>query len=233
MLHESEKGKNNMMTEDILKRIDELIVLGDAVLATKTYSQYSGESVDHGKFRGFRAASLSFIESFFGVNQTYYKEFMEQVDVKGSFSIEAGINILQAAKAEIEGGWFITVKGIVSAEIFADFLEMAEHLLEENYKDAAAVMTGSILEEHLRKLCGKNNIPVTVEKDGKTKPKKADTINQELSKAEVYNKLEMKQITTWLDLRNNAAHGHYDEYSKEQVTLMLQGVQDFMNRVSV
>jgi len=43
----------------------------------------------------------------------------------------------------------------------------------------------------------------------------------------------MKQITTWLDLRNKAAHGNYTEYSKKQVTLMLQGVLDFMNRVSV
>lgn len=223
-----------MMTEDILKRLDELIGLGNAVLATrKQRTPGFPDRVNNGKFRGFRSASLSFLESIFGAHQTYYKEFIEHVKVSGPSYTEAGINILQAAKAEIEGGWLFTIKGIVSAEIFADFMEMAEHLLEEGYKDAAAVMIGSILEEHLRKLCDKNSIPVTVEKEDKIKSKKADTINHELSKAEVYNKLEMKQITTWLDLRNKAAHGNYTEYSKKQVTLMLQGVLDFMNRVSV
>ncbi len=222
-----------MTTEDILKRIDELIGLGKAVLATKHASGYS-ERVDNGKFRGFRSASLSFLERIFGARHTYYKEFDVHVTSSNGLSYtEAGINILQAARAEIEGGWLITIKGVVSAEIFADFMEMAEHLLEEGYKDASAVMIGSILEEHLRKLCEKNKIPVTVEKEDKVKSKKADTINHELSKAEVYNKLVMKQITAWLDLRNKAAHGEYKEYSKEQVTLMLQGVLDFMNRVSV
>ena len=36
-----------------------------------------------------------------------------------------------------------------------DFLDMAYHLLENDYKDASAVMIGSVLEEHLRQLCNK------------------------------------------------------------------------------
>jgi len=222
-----------MMTEDILKRVDELINIGNDVLSTETDDGLGGYHVNHGKYIGFRSASLSFLERTFGTDHSYCKALTGYMLSSGPDSTEVGINILQAAKAEIEGGWLFTIKGIVSAEIFADFMEMAEHLLEEGYKDAAAVMIGSILEEHLRKLCEKNNIPVTVEKEDKIKSKKADTINHELSKAEVYNKLEMKQITTWLDLRNKAAHGKYKEYSKKQVTLMLQGVLDFMNRVSV
>ena len=38
------------------------------------------------------------------------------------------------------------------AELFADFLEMADYLLSEGYKDPAAVLGGSMLEEHLRQL---------------------------------------------------------------------------------
>ncbi len=37
---------------------------------------------------------------------------------------------------------------------------MAEYLLKEGYKDPAAVITGSTLEEHLRKLCIKNGIDI-------------------------------------------------------------------------
>ena len=104
---------------------------------------------------------------------------------------------------------------------------MAEHLLSEGYKDAAAVIIGSTLEEHLRKLCVKNGIPL----DAAERPKKADALNAELAVQSVYSKLDQKSITAWLDLRNKAAHGKYGEYSKEQVGLLIQGVRDFMARL--
>ena len=93
-------------------------------------------------------------------------------------------------------------------------------------------MIGSVLEENLRQLCNNNGIDVEFEKDGNYIPKKADRLNADLAKAEVYTKLDQKAVTMWLDLRNNAAHGKYKEYSNEQVELMLQGVTEFLARMS-
>ncbi len=104
---------------------------------------------------------------------------------------------------------------------------MAEYLLEQGYKDAAAVIVGSVLEEHLRKLAEKSGIALA---QSGGSPKKADGINSELAGATVYSKLDQKSITAWLDLRNKAAHGKYAEYTKEQATLALQGVRDFAVR---
>ena len=123
------------------------------------------------------------------------------------------------------------MKGIVSAEIFSDFLEMARRLLSEKYKDAAAIMIGSVLEEHLRQLCLKHSIPTDDPKTGK--PKKADLLNSELANSSAYNKLDQKNITALLDLRNKAAHGKYGEYTQQQVELMAQSVTDFMTRNSI
>jgi len=134
---------------------------------------------------------------------------------------------------EIASGWFLPLRELLTAEIFSDFLEMAEHYLELGHKDPAAVMIGSVLEEHLRKLAVRNVIPLIYEKDGKQVPKKADALNAELAKAEVYNKLDQKSVTMWLGLRNSAAHGKYGEYTKDQVQLMLQGVLSFVQRISV
>ncbi len=103
---------------------------------------------------------------------------------------------------------------------------MASYLLDEGYKDPAAVLIGGVLEEHLRKLCIKYGISI----EENYKPKKADKINSDLSKEKVYSKLDQKSITAWLDLRNKAAHGKYDEYSKKQVLLMLEGVRKFISR---
>ena len=108
---------------------------------------------------------------------------------------------------------------------------MAEHLLKEGYKDPAAVIVGSTLEEHLKKLAQKCGIALeSSNQKGEMKPKKADTLNSELMSKNVYGKLDQKYVVSWLDLRNNAAHAKYGAYKIEQVELMLQGVQDFISR---
>ena len=61
-------------------------------------------------------------------------------------------------------------------------------------------------------------------------PQKADAVNAELVKANAYSKLDQKNVTAWLDLRNKAAHGHYTEYQKEQVALMIDAIRDFITR---
>jgi hypothetical protein len=43
-------------------------------------------------------------------------------------------------------------------------------------------------------------------------------------------KMDQKNVTAWLDLRNKAAHGHYEQYQKEQVALLISGVRDFITR---
>ena len=92
------------------------------------------------------------------------------------------------------------------------------------------VITGSTLEEHLRQLCRKNIIDTEDEKNGKRIYKKAESLNSELAKNSVYTILDQKNVTAWLDLRNKAAHGKYNEYSKEQVELMINGIQNFISR---
>lgn len=59
---------------------------------------------------------------------------------------------------------------------------------------------------------------------------KADRINADLKVANVYSGLDQKQVTAWLDLRNNAAHGNYAKYTQEQVDLMISGIQNFIAR---
>jgi hypothetical protein len=225
-----------MNTQERLNtRINQLIELADNVLRTERTGTgtYSTPYVDNEQFNAFKNASLSFILNLFAKDHPYYENFTNSCNRAAPYEAKAGRGILTSIKTEIEQGWLNTIRGLVTAEIFTDFIEMAEHLLNENYKDASAVMIGSVLEEHLRQLCAKNGIDITSEKAGKQIPKKADLLNAELTKATIYNKLDQKNVTAWLDLRNKAAHGKYGEYTKEQVELMLQSVIDFMTRNSI
>lgn len=220
-----------MQTKDILTRIDFVISKGTAALATKKYSGTGSDYVDTGLYAGFRSASLSVISTIFGETHTYFKEFDRSVKNSYVYNIETGINILQSLRHEVENGWLTTFKSLVTAEVFSDFLEMSKYLLDEKYKDPAAVMIGSVLEEHLRQLCSINSVDTFSIKGTDTIPKKADLLNADLTKAGVYGVLEQKSVTAWLDLRNRAAHGKYSEYTIEQVQLMYQGVLDFIMRI--
>jgi hypothetical protein len=135
--------------------------------------------------------------------------------------------ILATLLEDIAAGRLATVTELLHADLFGDFLDMAQHLLEEGYKDAAAVMAGGVLEEHLRKLCAKFGVPATTN----TKPKKADAMNADLAGALAYPKSDQKNVTAWLGLRNDAAHGNYAAYKLEQVVLLIQSIRDFITRV--
>lgn len=214
---------------DFLNRIEELINIGD-----KGYHLYKTSNSFSENYTQFRSGSLSLIKTIYGNEHPYYIEFDNKTKQGFGYLIPYGRGILLAIKNEIEDGWLFTVKGLVSAEIFSDFLEMAKHLLDEKYKDPAAVMIGSVLEEHLRQLCNKHSIDTTfLNQKSEVKPKKADMLNADLAKHSIYNLLEQKNVTAWLDLRNKAAHGLYLEYDHNQVDLMYQGVLDFMVRNAI
>ncbi|HQO08746.1 MAG TPA: hypothetical protein PLK90_01985 [Clostridiales bacterium] len=216
------------VNEKLLVKINEMINLATEVLKTKfmngPYSNVSPEL-----FYEFKTASLSFIRNLYSETHAYYLEFDKKVKSNYPHDTEIGRGILNAIKSEIENGWLNSVKGLVSAEIFSDFLEMAQYFLEKKYKDPAAVMIGGVLEEHLRNLCIKNKIDIFVTKpDGDTFPKKVSKMNVDLYKNNIYSRQDHENIISWLLLRNNAAHGKYDEYKKDHVSLMLQGVREFI-----
>jgi hypothetical protein len=150
--------------------------------------------------------------NFYNLHSSYYEHFTQM------------LGVANAIKHDVESGLLVNFKSLALAEVFADFLEMGEYLLSEGYKDAAAVIIGSVLEDGLRKLCERASLPVL----GSTgKPLTIDPLNTQLAKADVYSKLAQKQITTWADVRNMAAHGRYDGYNAEQVKMMLIFVQSF------
>lgn len=222
-----------MNTSDLVRRVDELIAMGKTVQQTRyTEDHYPVQYVKDAAMTGFRTACLSFIERVYGKAHSHFHQFTIKTDSYFYSDSERGIAILEAIRDEVSGGWLFEIRSLVASELFSDFLDQAEHLLSQGYKDAAAVMIGSVLEEHLRQLCIRFSIDLNDIKDGKPVPRKADRLNAELVKASAYKALDAKQITAWLGLRNDAAHGNYSDYSKEQVRSLLTGVMDFMVRVS-
>jgi len=223
-----------MKTTDLVRRIDELIEMGKKVQST-IYSEgqrYPENLVKDASMTGFRSACLSFIERVYGRAHSHYEQFVAKTNANFFSDSERAIAILEAIRLELQGGWLFEIKSLVTSELFSNFLDQADHLLQQGYKDAAAVMISSVLEEHIRQLCLRHSIEMCDIKEGKTVPRKAERLNAELAKASGYSALDAKQVTAWLGLRNSAAHGEYSAYTKEQVRNMSSGIVEFMVRVA-
>lgn len=141
------------------------------------------------------------------------------------YGVRQIVGVLTALRHDIEADYLRTVEEETRAGVFADFLEMGEHLLKEKHPLPAAVVAGAALEAHIRALADKSRVTTT----SGGKPKRAGRLNDDLAKARIYSKAEQKQILAWQDIRNDAAHGD-ENFDANQVGLMIQGIRDFIAR---
>jgi HEPN domain-containing protein len=130
------------------------------------------------------------------------------------------LGVLEAAQRDFAAGALFDMRALISAEILGDFVEQAEALLEAGYWHPAASLSGAVLEDTLRKLCAKRGVPVP-------DTTKIDRLNADLAKAGVYDKLVQKRITALADIRNNADHGHFDKFTKEDVDDFVKWLRRF------
>ena len=223
---------SNQLLDSLLSQLDNVIDMYRGLRSKSKYDDLSDlKGPETNKLLTMARAT---IERIGGKNSVYTRQAETALDKYGTDSFRNIVilgGIVEALKEDLLAGNLRTIQELIHAELFADFLEMADHLLAEGYKDAAAVIAGSSLEAHLRQLCQKNGIDVdfTTAK-GDVVPKKASRLNADLAKDDVYSKLDQKSVTAWLDLRNKAAHGKYNEYLTAQVALMIAGIREFMTR---
>ena len=223
------------MKDKLIKKIEYLLDLADRFEASAEpstadmgFGTFATTKYNVELYSELKNSTKSFVLKLYGNEHPYYSDLTKSLrNFEGAKNSKG---ILNAIKLEIQDGFIFSIQDLVSAEIFTDFIEMAEYLLKEKYKDAAAVIIGSVLENRLRLLMSANDIDIL---GSNGNPKKASLLNDELYKADVYGKLEQKSIVSWLDLRNNAAHGHYERYDQKQVEMMLNYTRDFINRVKL
>ena len=132
----------------------------------------------------------------------------------------------KAFLSDITNGQLKRAEELIRADQFSSYLDMAEHLVSEGYKDPAAVLAGSSLEVHLRNLIAKSGL-VPFGSNGV--PKKASQSNDELANNGVYDRNVQKLVTSWLAIRNSAAHGKYEQVKKDDVELMIKWIRTFIS----
>lgn len=211
--------------QQVLARLDALIAKGEAVLATHSPNPpnvIGFPTLGSDEFSEWATQSVAYLKNLFGESHTYTEAFASAVDREGyTGSAKKGLGVLRASREDVEGGYLRDVRALVSAEVFSDFLEMAQHLFETGYKDPAAMLTGAVLEDGLRRIAERHEVKAKTRDD-------LSALNQKCADAGVYNRLVQKRIQVWVDVRNKADHADFDGYTDTDVADMLRGVRDFL-----
>lgn len=215
--------KSRTTKQSLVIRLTELIENGEQVLATRhTQPGYvEGLFVDQALFHQWKTSSIAFLKTKMGAEGTHLHSFIDSVEQAKYSDTVTGVSVLRSAKDDIEGDHLMKIEALVSAEIFDDFLEMAEHLLENGYFQPAASLVGAILEESLRRIAANNGVSTSRRED-------ISSLNSKLADAGVYNRFKQRQIQSWKLVRDMADHGQYKQLKKSDVEAVFTGIRDFL-----
>lgn len=220
------------MNERLSREIKNLVEIGEALAADAAVSSSGLGPQRVQELNSIAARGGWLLTRLYGADSHYYRTFQSITQVPHFSAMHSNchihvselVGILKAVEHDIESGLLSDFRNVIQAEVFADFLGMAEHLLMEDYKDAAAVLLGAVLENSLRKMAESNRLELV---NAKGKSLTIGPLNVALAKNGVYNALVQKQVTSWANLRNDAAHAHFSKYDRDQVKQMLLFLQKF------
>lgn len=214
------------LDEQVEVRLTALITKGEAVLNThkELPSNFIGSfpTLDRGLYSEWRSQSLVGLGQVFGGAHTYTSNF-ESLTEEHAYtgSTKAGLGILRAALEDVKQGHLTALQHLAAAEVFTDLLGQADHLLEHGYSLPAASLAGAVLENGLRSLAERNEIPIKPRDD-------LSALNGKLAAKAVYNRLRQKQMAVWIDVRNAADHGRFDDFGEADVAELIKGVRGFL-----
>src|SRR3989344_4264323 len=150
--------------DKIVERIEQLIQKGEAVKATHRpppRNVITSLTLSDSSFSEWKTNCENLLILIGGKDSTYFANFSEKVKYPRHDHVSVGIGILKAIKEDVSLGLIDSLSDMVLAEVFTDFLDIADYLLSSGYKDPSASLIGAVLEDGLRKIAVKNNIQVT------------------------------------------------------------------------
>ena len=140
---------------------------------------------------------------------------------------------LRAIEDSYIKGFYLDLEQQIIANVSADYMEQAEALLGEGIQGQyvhvpAAVLCGAVLENRLRLFCEQQDPPIeTRKKNGD--PKTLGPLIGELERRNLFDKLIFMNLKVWAKIRNSAAHGRFEKFTRHDVESMLSGVRQFLS----
>ena len=217
-----------VMDQDrLLARLDAVIAKGVAVQALPSDHQPMIRQHDNlvlGTYGEWRAQAIALVRGALPDNHHYRLE-LEMVTQPETFNIpdtgnrDAGVGVLRAFREDLANGDLAGIRTLVSAEVFTDFMGMADHLLAEGYHHAAASIAGAVLEDSLRR---------TLLERGAKATGNLESMNQVALDTGLYGPPVYQQVKVWVGVRNDADHGNWSAVGPDRVSPMVRDLPTFL-----
>ncbi len=165
-------------------------------------------------------------------DSTHFQRLRDEIDQLNPRSWSSFIAYVKALDESYRAGMVEAAVRAVEAEVTTDYMTQAENLLTgagtgQFAHVPAAVLAGAILEDRLRRLCLRQNPPISMRR-GNNQQKTLNDFIDDLKRAGVYNEVKAKQLRAWADIRNAAAHGEFARFNRQDVEAMIAGVKTFL-----
>lgn len=203
-----------MPVKKLSDRFADLLAQAEPIKATRKlirtdYGDY--HTIDDAAMLAWQVKCRNLLASACGRGSVHYEQFVE-CEKPQQFrdrwkELQELIAVLIAAQDDYDGGYLDSVKSLTQAEVFGDELDQARELLRAGYTTSSAVVAGVVLETKLRSMAAAAGLTTG----------KLSKMNEDLTKAAVYDLSVQKRITALADIRNNAAHGHPTKFTADDV----------------
>lgn len=226
-----------------LTRIEDLINAGVAV-PIKTHTRAVSVDIDGRKkyidekfaslpeFVEWRTSCIAVLDKIIPSSSLLRKTVESMVSLgREPYNIDSTIGFLRSVKNELQNGSLDSLALQIETEILSDYLDQATHVLSGSQQEpshiAAAVIAGASLERALRALCAS-----LVPEEPIISPKGAklamSALIDALKARQAFNELQAKHLRSWAAIRNEAAHGEFNSFNRQQVELMVSGIETFI-----
>jgi hypothetical protein len=211
-----------MSDEVVIQRLRKLIGEGQYLAAVLNRPEVT--DIELGRFTGWNASVLTFLRDFLPPNHTYLEEFQKTINEEDLImsNVDGGVNILERLLDDMSSGYMVQLKTLVTAEVFADFIEMSRHLYKKKFYIPAVSVITAVLEDGLRRFAA--NKGITVGKDDTLGP-----LNDTCAKEGVYSKIEHNMIDKFRIIRNYVDHGQFEDFDnnvrKKDIEAMINDIE--------
>jgi hypothetical protein len=215
-----------METNELIQKIDELenILPSDA----EEWTNYLCQS--------FFITTIQFVRIYVGTETEFYKSLdkFSPSTVSGHAIDRAweAKKVLKSLRDYLQLNLNVqkTEKYNIKIDIISDFLTQAIELANEKryHPAAAAILMGASLEEFLKKLLEQNvngvgDLKLTI-----------DPVSRKLYENEIITKQDLKDITSWAGIRNDATHGKFEDVNdRKRIQNAIEGVNLFMRKYQI
>lgn len=223
-----------------LDRFDELIQEGELIEKTTLQSGLEFMSLPYRQYLEWKIKCISLFDQVLPAKSTQRSLIEELKEIEPSMkashvyqnAFQRCLSYLKAIKSDFEAGFLQDLSLQIEAELAADYMGQAEQLLAEGQSGQydhipAGVLAGAVLEKGLRTLCSKQTPPLPLV-DGKGNSLMMNRLIDDLRKVSAFNELKAKQLRAWAAIRNKAAHGEFDQFSRNDVETMIGGINTFL-----